>query len=736
MPPGDGSMNDRETDDHVDMVPLSGSILPQPRGMRDLGPLPTNKLLKIAIHLRATPTLPGEAHDETSPVGVLSLEDFASLFSANRRDMDAVVDYLKSVGIPEEKPGSREQNIRKYPTECMIEADATADQCNRAFAIELRQYDSRRGKYFGHGGEIHVPASLEEIVEDVNGLDNLISLSRVRAEEPAGGVGDDVIVLPDAGEDYAPQGPASAPPAKDEGPSTTLQGQIEKTSQESETEEAPAANEPDTPHLQIPVSLSQVVQGAYEMPSKVTAQFLLEWDRSGLGQSGAPPRRRVDNTPPPTSTRFDTPIQSIVPPEYTLHDPAEVARLYGFPEELDGSGETIAIISLNGFYERSDIDRYFDHQQIPRPEIHVEEIGYRSMPMRSYVDDFELTMDLQVAGSVAPGARLVVYRVAPRTPQPYLTAIKRAILNPQFRPSVVSISYGSAEGLFRPRDLAAADKVFEQATKLGITICAASGDGGSASRDHDAMKPGPHVNFPASSPHVLACGGTAIDVADGRIVREYAWNDHHQCRLATAGGISTIFKRPDYQRDLTLPKNKSDQRGFDGRGVPDVAANACLTTGYRVLFDGKWVPNGGTSAAAPLWAGLVARLNQGLGQRLGFLHPHLYRLAAEGVVRDITEGSNGYYRSAAGWDACTGLGTPKGRELYEALKRELGVQERVVDPEPEPGEEHPDPDPKNADAELQREMAAAIATANRAAMLAQHAANLVSTRGQGPRNYN
>ena len=181
----------------------------------------------------------------------------------------------------------------------------------------------------------------------------------------------------------------------------------------------------------------------------------------------------------------------------------------------------------------------------------------------------------------------------------------------------------------------------------------------------------PHVNFPASSPYVLACGGTEIETADGKIVREYAWNDLDQCRLATAGGRSREFKRPDYQRQIKLPGMPNQQYDFDGRGLPDVAANASLASGYHTLLGGRWDYSGGTSASAPLWAALIARINQGLGRRVGFIHPILYRLAGTDAFRDITEGSNGFFKSGIGWDACTGHGAPVGRALFEAVKREL-----------------------------------------------------------------
>jgi kumamolisin len=191
------------------------------------------------------------------------------------------------------------------------------------------------------------------------------------------------------------------------------------------------------------------------------------------------------------------------------------------------------------------------------------------------------------------------------------------------------------------------------AVALGVTITAAAGDSGSSDGQTDGKA---HVDFPASSPYVLACGGTKLEKS-----RETVWNDGNG--WATGGGISDIFPVPDYQKKISLPQSVNSPQNA-GRGIPDIAANADSATGYNILVDGQWSVIGGTSAVAPLMAGLVALANQKLKRWVGFINPKLY-LAKPDVFKDITEGNNttakaGGYSARKGWDACTGLGVPLG----------------------------------------------------------------------------
>jgi kumamolisin len=209
--------------------------------------------------------------------------------------------------------------------------------------------------------------------------------------------------------------------------------------------------------------------------------------------------------------------------------------------------------------------------------------------------------------------------------------------------------------------MTAFDSAAQDAAALGVTICAASGDNGSSDGVSDGAN---HVDFPASSPHILACGGTSLQSANGRIQSESVWNDGAQGG-AGGGGFSNQFPLPAWQSSAKI---KPPSGG--GRAVPDVSGDADPQTGYNVLVDGQKLVIGGTSAVAPLWSGLIALLNQKLGKPLGFIQPALYGLPqSAGAFHDITAGSNGAFGAAPGWDAATGLGSPSGQKLLQALTK-------------------------------------------------------------------
>lgn len=200
------------------------------------------------------------------------------------------------------------------------------------------------------------------------------------------------------------------------------------------------------------------------------------------------------------------------------------------------------------------------------------------------------------------------------------------------------------------------DTTCQSAAALGVTITVASGDSGSSDGGN-----GNNVDFPASSPHVLGCGGTALTASNGRRESEVVWNDQTSSGGATGGGVSTVFPLPTWQTNAGVPT-----AGTGGRGVPDVAGDASPETGYQILVDGEQEIVGGTSAVAPLWAGLIALLNQQLGKKVGFLNPQLYPLK-EAPFFDITTGNNGAFSAGTGWDPCTGLGSPNGQLLLASL---------------------------------------------------------------------
>ena len=345
----------------------------------------------------------------------------------------------------------------------------------------------------------------------------------------------------------------------------------------------------------------------------------------------------------------------------TSFTPPQIAKLYDFPAGADGSGQCIGIIELGGGYKPADLKTYFKGLGIATPKVKAVLVDQaKNHPTTADSADGEVMLDIEVAGAVAPKATIAVY-FAPNTDQGFLDAITTAVHDKVNKPSVLSISWGSSESNWTAQSMTQMDQAFQAAAAMGVTICVAAGDNGSSDGVTDGNN---HVDFPASSPNALACGGTKLLASSATAISsEVVWNEGSTSG-ATGGGVSSFFALPTYQANAGVPS----AGGKTGRGVPDVAGDADPQTGYDVRADGQDFVVGGTSAVAPLWAGLVALMNQKLGHPVGFLNPLLYgSLAGKGLLHDITQGNNGNFAAKAGWDACTGWGTPDGAKLLQAL---------------------------------------------------------------------
>jgi kumamolisin len=344
--------------------------------------------------------------------------------------------------------------------------------------------------------------------------------------------------------------------------------------------------------------------------------------------------------------------------------PPELAKIYDFPSGT-GRNQSIALIELGGGYRAMDLEAYWSRLGVGPVSVTAVSVGGAQNAPEGDPNsaDGEVALDVEVAGGIAPEARLVVY-FAPNTDQGFLDAITSAIHDEVYKPSVISISWGAAESDWTPQAMNALNAAFHDAALLGITVCAAAGDNGSTDGERDGHS---HVDFPASSPWVLACGGTRLTVKSDARQSETIWNDG-TAGGATGGGVSSHFSKPAYQSALNVPKPAGTVNAT-GRGVPDVAGVADPETGYAVIVDGQEGVVGGTSAVAPLWAGFIALCNEQLGKNLGWLHQKLYGTVFEHrAFYDITSGHNGAYPAGAGWDPCTGLGTPNGQAILQALK--------------------------------------------------------------------
>ena len=397
------------------------------------------------------------------------------------------------------------------------------------------------------------------------------------------------------------------------------------------------------------------------------------------------------------STRSHYAYPATVSPPHVhrqLTDPRTVAKAYEFPSHCTGRGQTIGIISLGGGFHDSDLVAYFQHLGLPKPKITVVEIdGQKNNPAdpeairafcvqngvaglhraRGKVHPFphlrrnsaknvegtlETTMDVELIGTWANQAHIVVYFTHNNSRGKY-EAFNAALHDEVHKPSVISCSWGAPEKMISRVLVEEMDRQFQAAALMGITICCSSGDQGNGSEDAGE----PQANFPACSPHVLACGGTMLRHSVGPHGTETVWREEIAGHIAESGyGESSIFHAANWQSDAGI----AGQKG--GRVVPDVAGKADVETGYDLIVGGIHVPGCGTSAAAPLWASLAALLNEKLRIPVGHITPLLYDQRCRDGVQPI--GSSGKM-----WAPKVGLGTPRGSVLLQALQAKSGQTE-------------------------------------------------------------
>ncbi|MBB5345440.1 S53 family peptidase [Tunturibacter empetritectus] len=354
------------------------------------------------------------------------------------------------------------------------------------------------------------------------------------------------------------------------------------------------------------------------------------------------------------------------------YTPPQVAALYQFPPNASAAGQTIGLIELGGGYKTADLTAYFKTLNQKAPKVTTVSVdGGKNSPSTVNSADGEVMLDIEVAAAVAPGANIVVY-FAPNTDQGFIDAVATAVHDTTNKPSVISISWGGPESSWTTQSLNSLDAACQSAAALGITITVAAGDNGSTDNVTDGQN---HVDFPASSPHVLACGGTKLLGTGSTISSEVVWNELANNEGATGGGVSNFFPLPSWQANAGVPAPTTPG---GGRGVPDVAGNADPSTGYTIRVDGQTLPIGGTSAVAPLWAGLIALANAQNGTSAGFLQPALYAAKGKAAFNDITSGTNYQgtptgFTAGPGWDACTGLGSPIGTKVITVVNPSTGA---------------------------------------------------------------
>ncbi len=400
--------------------------------------------------------------------------------------------------------------------------------------------------------------------------------------------------------------------------------------------------------IQIPEELGAIVEAVLGLDNRPQARthFRVRGPRRRGGSKSSPAAQSASARPSAAAVAYP---------------PTQIASLYDFPQRT-AQGECVAIIELGGGFQPQDLETYFAGLGVAAPAVTAVSVDHGTNQPTGDPNgpDGEVMLDIEVVGAIAAGASIAVY-FAPNTDAGFLDAVTTAMHDTVRKPSVISISWGGPESSWTAQAMTAMDQAFQAAAALGITVCVASGDGGSSDGVSGSAA---QVDFPASSPFALGCGGTSLRASRTQIASEVVWNDG-STGGAGGGGMSVFFAVPSWQQGLAATTSAGARSALSGRGVPDVAGDADPQTGYDVRIDGTDTVIGGTSAVAPLWAGLVALANALNGRATGFLNPLLYSHAT--ALRDITQGNNGAYEAAVGWDACTGLGTPIGQEVAKVM---------------------------------------------------------------------
>ena len=411
--------------------------------------------------------------------------------------------------------------------------------------------------------------------------------------------------------------------------------------------------------LEIPTALESVVNGVFGLDQRRVA-------------------KRVPGIPP-----YQGSAQAVAAGALS---PSDLEERYRFPAG-EGESQTVAIAEFGGAYFPDDLTAFCKQQGRAEPTVKQVGLGVPVLTQKQVMalpsNDREqvleaageVNMDVQIVAGLCPGADIVVY-FTQFDQKGWVDLLNEIIKGIPAGPVAVSVSWGLAEDSadFSAAARRAIDQRLQAAALLGITVCVSAGDDGSGDQMQDGHA---HVNFPASSPHVLAVGGTMLE-GENEVVWWQSPGDRAHGGGATGGGISRVFPQPHWQNvEVTAPHGSRHV----GRIIPDISALAGPPY-YQLVLMGQPAPNGGTSASAPLCAALIARSAAVLKPPRApvFLAPLLYGAGPDGhplgtsVCRDIVAGSNtstppGWGFSAGpGFDAVSGWGVPDGPPLVGTEK--------------------------------------------------------------------
>jgi kumamolisin len=437
--------------------------------------------------------------------------------------------------------------------------------------------------------------------------------------------------------------------------------------------------------LAIPDTLHRHIEGVYGLDNRPHARsyarFLPMPDQPAAAEA-AKPSKLVEprdggkgSKPAADAPKGDAPKggDGAKPPEAGPAEPrartgylsTEIADAYKFPKQGMGENTSVSIIQLGGGMDPINEAAYYKQHGLPHPEIKLISVsGAPTTPSGIPRYDGEVALDSQIIGGIAPKAQQKII-FAPNTDAGFIDAVTRGTFHQAGeRPTTaISISWGQAEEAWTPQAMQGLSTAFKKAAMKGISIFAAAGDDGAVDNAPSGRF---NTDYPASDPNVTASGGTRLLIERGQISSEMAWNSSGG---ATGGGISQKFPRPDFQKDLAIPKNPQNPN-FLGRGVPDISGNADPATGWKIKVNGVDQLSGGTSAVAPMFAGLSLRIASILGQNTGPWNPFLYRQGMGGgaIYNDIIMGHNNGYSTAFGWDPVTGWGSVNGTAMLDAIR--------------------------------------------------------------------
>ena len=624
-------------------VPLEGSNHAAHPLEITIGVVPGQQTYHVTVLLRRHPDAP--PFPDPQELGntaiqdrrYLTIEQLEELYGASKDDADSVADFAERYGL---RVKSVDLGRRT------ISLSGAAAQFSAAFKAQLQVFLHDGGLYRGYVGSLQIPEDLSDMVVAVTGLDERpVAAGRLWPIGRNDGARDAAVALANAR--------ATADLAR------MLPEQMRKYLKKLEARRA--TSDLKSSHEALREELA-------DAPPAETARIYADRIAEPAERARASAEKLLREQVSDLNVQFTKAARNAVLEaleKVGIKTAPQIARLYDFPADTDGSGQCIGIVEFGGYYP-TDLQAYLRFLDLPDVAItEVEVGGGRNMPGVIEAFDAEVALDIQVIAGAAPGAELAVY-FAPLHAQGFINAVQTALHDKVLRPSVISISWDLSEGFWlgAPMHVRHLEEVFAEAAALGVTILCSAGDYGSATTFHDGQL---WVGYPASSPLAIACGGTSLSSIRDTILDETVWNTFGSFGQATGGGYSKLFPRPDWQKPQVVPL--SPVGGGKGRGVPDMAGNADPSTGYLLQVHGRTAVIAGTSAIAPLFAALIARINQSLGKQVGYINPLIY--GAENRASaffDVVSGSNGTFRAAPGWDLCTGLGRPIGSRLRDLLR--------------------------------------------------------------------